>query len=259
MKDIKECLFAQRMTRHEFIQIAVALPLQNHGRKWECFVGTRSYGFTDEETADEAVASVHKREVNNALYMNDSNQVTGFELSLPAPEAVADYPDLISSYPLAVAKVLMDASRVETPASVLAERSVAESLLRALETLLQQAKQGGSATNVIADATLDTARELLASPGKRSKKEELLRACLFQLIHGFDKGQIKGGVQLFEQARSVAESHGLLTFPTWVAGVCAELGSDEVDEYSFLRYFELGLSPSDAVLQDRSAAGVLVH
>jgi hypothetical protein len=142
---------------------------------------------------------------------------------------------------------------------VSAERAVAESLLQALEKLLLKAKQARLATDFIAEATLNPARELLASPGMRSKKEELLRACLLQLIHGFDKGQIKGGVQLFEQARSVVESHGFLTFPTWIAGVCSELGVDEVDESSFLSYFELSLSPSEAVLQDRLAAGVLFH
>jgi len=259
MKDIRECLFAQRLSRKEFKQLAVALALENHGRKWECFVGTKSYGFTDDESADEAISSVHKREVNNALYMNDSDKETGFEQGLPSAEAVADYPDLIAAYPLAVAKVLLDALRVDTQASVSADRSVAESLLQALESLLQQAKQAGMAFHTVTDETLSPARELLASPCKRSKKEELLRACLLQMVHGFDKGQIKGSVQLFEQARAVVESHGILTFPTWIAGVCSEMGADEVDESSYLRSFELGLSPSEAVLQDRLAAGVLVH
>jgi hypothetical protein len=259
MKEIKECLFAQRLTREEFKNIAVALALENHGRRWECFVGTRSYGFTDDESADQALGSVHEREVNNGLYLNDSDQLSGFESALPSPEAVADYPSLIAAYPLAVAKVLMDASRVATPASVSAERSVAESLLQALETLLQQAKKGSMAVEAVAEATLAPAREVLASPGKRSKKEELLQACLVQLIHGFDKGQIKGGAPLFEQARAVVESHGFLTFPTWIAGVCSELGFDEIDESSFIKYFELGLSTSEAVLQERLAGGVLVH
>jgi hypothetical protein len=259
MKDIKECLFAQRLSRQDFKKLAVALALENHGRKWECFVGTRSYGFTDDASAEEALDSVHKREVSNALYLNECDHTSGFEVGLPSPEAVADYPDLIAAYPLAVAKVLLDASRIETPVSVSAERAVVGSLLQALEGLLQHAKQASVPLETISGATLEPARELLASPGKRCRKEELLRGCLFQVIHGFDKGQIKGGVQLFEQARAVVESHGMLTFPTWIAGVCSELGVDEVEESSFIKSFELGLSPSEAVLQDRLSAGVLVH
>ena len=46
---------AQLMTRNEFAQVAKAVPLENHGRRWEVFFGERSMGFSDADTAAGAV------------------------------------------------------------------------------------------------------------------------------------------------------------------------------------------------------------
>ena len=45
---------AHELTNDEFLKVAVANPLINHGRKWEVFVGNQSFGFSDGDTAGDA-------------------------------------------------------------------------------------------------------------------------------------------------------------------------------------------------------------
>jgi N12 class adenine-specific DNA methylase/antirestriction protein ArdC/phage/plasmid primase-like uncharacterized protein len=89
-----------QMTKEEFAEIASAIPLVNHGRKWEVKVGELSYGFSDLETAPEAVADIHKAIVNNALYSRSTNNSNGVLLiqSMPSERVMKDYPDLQEEY-----------------------------------------------------------------------------------------------------------------------------------------------------------------
>ncbi|MBN3761304.1 hypothetical protein [Burkholderia sp. Ac-20365] len=48
-----------------------------------------------------------------------------------------------------------------------------------------------------------------------------------------------------------------MSFEDWVAGVEREVGSD-VDGESYRQFYDHGLSPSEAVLQDRQGDGVLI-
>ncbi len=59
------------MTSAQFARVAGVNKLgPGHGRQWEVFLGKQSLGFADGPTPDGALAQVHKREVNNALYDN---------------------------------------------------------------------------------------------------------------------------------------------------------------------------------------------
>jgi len=86
---------AHQLTSNEFAQVATAAPLENHGRRWEVFVGEQSFGFSDAETPSGAVQDAHKREVNNALYSR-STENTGVVpvQTMPPAHVLSEYPDL---------------------------------------------------------------------------------------------------------------------------------------------------------------------
>jgi len=90
---------AHELTNDEFLKVAVANPLINHGRKWEVFVGNQSLGFSDGDTAGDAMHEVHKREVNNALY-NLSTENTGAVdvKTMPPLRVLVGYPDLVEKF-----------------------------------------------------------------------------------------------------------------------------------------------------------------
>jgi len=87
------------LTQDEFAKIATAMPLENHGRRWEVFVGEKSLGFSDANTALGAVKEAHKREVNNALYSR-SIENTGIASipDLPPQDVLSEYPDLLEKF-----------------------------------------------------------------------------------------------------------------------------------------------------------------
>jgi len=92
-------LAAYELTRDEFMKVAVATPLVNHGRKWEVFVGEQSYGFSDGETAGDAIIEAHKREVNNALYSLSTENTGAVDVkTLPPLRVLNEYPDLVEKF-----------------------------------------------------------------------------------------------------------------------------------------------------------------
>ncbi|HDR9103735.1 TPA: hypothetical protein QDB04_000509 [Burkholderia vietnamiensis] len=64
-------------------------------------------------------------------------------------------------------------------------------------------------------------------------------------------GMLEGGVP------SLGQPPQTLSFDDWMARVEQELGTEEVNPDSFGAYYWRGLTPAEAVLEDRIAAGVL--
>lgn len=88
-------LTAHFLTNDEFAKIATATALENHGRRWEVFVGEKSFGFSDADTAAGAVQEAHKREVNNALYSRSTENTGNIPIQdLPPERVLSEYPDL---------------------------------------------------------------------------------------------------------------------------------------------------------------------
>jgi hypothetical protein len=92
-------LKAYELTSDEFSKIATATPLVNHGRKWEVFAGEQSYGFSDGETAGEAINEAHKRHVNNALYSLSAENTGAVDVrTMPPLRVLNEYPDLVEKF-----------------------------------------------------------------------------------------------------------------------------------------------------------------
>jgi hypothetical protein len=107
MEASKSAPLVHKMSQDEFLAIAVAIPLTNHGRAWEVFVDGHSFGFAD-DTKEEALVQVHEREVNNALYENDERGEAGpAKCELPSATALRPYPHLLARFPAAVVKMLL--------------------------------------------------------------------------------------------------------------------------------------------------------
>lgn len=88
-----------QMTIEEFSQIAMAVPLVDHGRRWEVFVGQQSYGFSDAATSVAAVLDAHEREVNNALYSRSTDNTGIVDVQAMPPERVlSQYPELQTKF-----------------------------------------------------------------------------------------------------------------------------------------------------------------
>lgn len=85
----------QLLSSADFARVASVVPLLNHGRRWEVWVGEHSFGFADAPTPAGAVQEAHKREVNNALYSR-SVQNTGVVAvqAMPPEQVLGEYPDL---------------------------------------------------------------------------------------------------------------------------------------------------------------------
>ncbi|WP_439126259.1 MAG: hypothetical protein ACNJA3_28230 (plasmid) [Pseudomonas rhizophila] len=86
------------LTQAQFMATAQAVPLVNHGRKWDVRMGSYS-SFSDAGTAQEAMIDAHHGAVNNALYFNeaDAPEIPN-KPSVPTAEVLASYPDLIEQY-----------------------------------------------------------------------------------------------------------------------------------------------------------------
>lgn len=85
----------------EFSERATIQPLRNHGRVAAVLYDGKDLGFVDAK-GERGLRQAHKREVNNALYLHSeapSNDIP--KPSLPTAEAIADYPDLLDTFPIA--------------------------------------------------------------------------------------------------------------------------------------------------------------
>lgn len=90
-----------QLTREVFTAQASATKLTNHGRRWKVVYGARFSAFSDEDTAEDALADVHCASVNNALYLN-LPEMAGVMENMPAlpPAAVlAQYPEVVARFP----------------------------------------------------------------------------------------------------------------------------------------------------------------
>jgi len=64
----------------------------------EVFAGEQSYGFSDGETAGDAIIEAHKREVNNALYSLSTENTGAIDVkTLPPLRVLNEYPGLVES------------------------------------------------------------------------------------------------------------------------------------------------------------------
>jgi len=89
---------AQQMSFGAFVQAATAVQLLNHGRNWEIFLHGCSLGFAD-GSLETAMAQVHEREVNNALYANSPDAPEWMKADMPSAAVLADYPQAAARFP----------------------------------------------------------------------------------------------------------------------------------------------------------------
>ena len=89
---------AQQMSYGEFVQAAMATQLLNHGRNWEIFLHGCSLGFAD-GSLEAALAQVHEREVNNALYANSPDAPEWIKADMPSAAVLAEYPQVSARFP----------------------------------------------------------------------------------------------------------------------------------------------------------------
>lgn len=90
---------AHMMVSTQFVALASAQSLSNHGRFWEVFFNGCSLGFSDSPTSGEAIKDAHKREVNNALYSRTTEALNHLPtMDMPPPEVMAEYPDLVKKF-----------------------------------------------------------------------------------------------------------------------------------------------------------------
>lgn len=86
------------LTLSEFASQVVVEQLENHGRKWNVSLGAYS-AFSDAESSADAVADVHRAAVNNALYLNSSENTQGsISATMPPLPVLIEYPDLVRDY-----------------------------------------------------------------------------------------------------------------------------------------------------------------
>ncbi|MDO8773539.1 MAG: zincin-like metallopeptidase domain-containing protein [Burkholderiaceae bacterium] len=111
----------QLLSSADFARVASAVPLVNHGRRWEVWVGEQSFGFADAPTPAGAVQEAHKREVNNALYSR-SVQNTGVVAvqAMPPEQVLGEYPDLRARF---ADTVSFQQTEQQTPNAALLEKT----------------------------------------------------------------------------------------------------------------------------------------
>lgn len=101
---------ASNFTLAEYTQLATVTKLENHGRKWDVRYGSDS-GFSDAEDEAGAIADRHRGAVNNALHYNSPENINTLNMPIPRLEVLADYPDLVESFPEAF---IVDRPEAET-------------------------------------------------------------------------------------------------------------------------------------------------
>lgn len=89
---------AQQMSFNAFKQAATATQFLNQGRNWEVFLHGSSLGFAD-GSLEAALAQVHEREVNNALYANLPDAPEWMKAALPSAAVLAEYPQVAARFP----------------------------------------------------------------------------------------------------------------------------------------------------------------
>lgn len=96
-----QSLEPQQLSLADFRQAATAVKLDDHGQNWQIDYEGRSLGFSGAETADDAIADMHRLQVNNALYLNSPDSPLDNPPPLPTAAVMAEYPDLAQKFPQA--------------------------------------------------------------------------------------------------------------------------------------------------------------
>jgi putative DNA primase/helicase len=86
------------VTKEVFAVMACAVALVNHGRRWDVKFGSTYSAFSDEVTAESAIADVHRAAVNNALYLN-AYPIGDTKPDMPPAEVLAQYQDVVARFP----------------------------------------------------------------------------------------------------------------------------------------------------------------
>jgi hypothetical protein len=154
---------SQNQSKHgeEFSAIATAEPLINHGRKWEVFAGGQSFGFTDSETATEAIKEAHERSVNNALYSRTAeNSVIPKEM--PPAEVLAEYPQTVARFPELFPETVNQSESISKSIAPEGEIPEGEKITVSTEATLRVTKKLANALTSILDATgVDSSHEFI--------------------------------------------------------------------------------------------------
>ncbi|MBK6616540.1 hypothetical protein [Ottowia sp.] len=141
-----------------------------------------------------------------------------------------------------------------------AERSPERQALCGLISMVEELMLGGltqDGLRQLVDSKLSPARALLLVDDTQRVRIGHLEEALGVLIDGFDTGHIEGLPHEFAAARETFERAGKLTFSNWIAGVCAEMGVDEVTPSAYRSFYDKGMRPAEAVLQERLDSGVM--
>jgi hypothetical protein len=94
-------VFPQHLAYTAFAAVATVTKLTNHGRNFEVFLNGRSLGFADGVCKEDALRQAHKREVNNALWVNNEDVPEFARIPIPSWNALQEYPDLQGVFPKA--------------------------------------------------------------------------------------------------------------------------------------------------------------
>lgn len=86
------------VTQEVFAATAQAVELVNHGRRWDVKFGSTYSAFSDQVTAEAAIADVHRAAVNNALYLN-AYPIGDTKPDMPPAEVLAQYQDVVARFP----------------------------------------------------------------------------------------------------------------------------------------------------------------
>ena len=93
-----EAILPQHMPFAQFANAAQVNKLCQHGRDWEILFNGVSLGFAD-GTREAALAQVHEREINNALYANLPDSPEWLKAEMPSTAVLAEYPQVVARFP----------------------------------------------------------------------------------------------------------------------------------------------------------------
>lgn len=86
-----------QLTLEQFLKLAEAIAVAGCERRWEVSHG-RYLTWAESDSAAEALASVHRREVESALQWNLNPSGREHLPSIPSQSVLNDYPDLCLTY-----------------------------------------------------------------------------------------------------------------------------------------------------------------
>lgn len=82
----------------DFARLATVEALVDHGRKWQVHYGQQWHAFSDADNPDLAIQDVHRAAINNTLWHNVQESPIMPKPSMPPPNVLSEYPDLVGKY-----------------------------------------------------------------------------------------------------------------------------------------------------------------